>query len=57
MVKPICAVLGPILGGFAWNALGPSAPFVISIFIELSVISLYAIAIKTLKPYMDEKME
>lgn len=51
------AVLGPILGGFAWDALGPSAPFVISIFIELSVIPLYAIAIKTLKPYMAEKVD
>ena len=51
------AVLGPVLGGFAWDALGPSAPFVISIFIELSVIPLYAIAIKALKPYMAEKVE
>jgi len=51
------AVLGPILGGFAWDALGPTAPFVISIFIELSVIPLYAIAIKTLKPYMAEKVD
>jgi len=51
------AVLGPILGGFAWDTLGPSAPFVISIFIELSVIPLYAIAIKALKPYMAEKVD
>ena len=51
------AVLGPVLGGFAWDALGPSAPFVISIFIELSVIPLYAIAIKALKPYMAEKVD
>lgn len=51
------AVLGPIIGGFAWDALGPSAPFVISIFIELSVIPLYVIAIKTLKPYMAEKVD
>jgi MFS family permease len=51
------AVLGPILGGFAWDVLGPNAPFVISIFVELSVIPLYAIAIKTLKPYMAEKID
>ena len=51
------AVLGPILGGFAWDTLGPSAPFVISIFIEISVIPLYAIAIKALKPYMAEKVD
>ncbi|MHA1670389.1 MAG: MFS transporter [Promethearchaeota archaeon] len=51
------AVLGPIFGGFAWEALGSSAPFIISIFIELSVIPLYIIAIKALKPHMAEKVE
>ena len=50
------AVLGPIVGGFAYDSIGASAPFVISIFIELSVIPLYAIAIKKLKPYMAEKV-
>ena len=51
------AVLGPTLGGLAWDNLGPSAPFMISIFIELSVIPLYAIAIISLKPYMAEKVD
>ncbi|NVM18846.1 MAG: MFS transporter [Candidatus Lokiarchaeota archaeon] len=51
------AVLGPIIGGFVYDSIGPSAPFVISIFIELSVIPLYAIAIKALKPYMAEKVD
>jgi len=51
------AVLGPIIGGLAWDSLGPSAPFMISIFIELSVIPLYAIAIISLKPYMAEKAD
>jgi len=51
------AVLGPTIGGLAWDFLGPSAPFMISIFIELSVIPLYAIAIKALKPYMAEKAD
>ena len=51
------AVLGPTLGGLAWDSLGPSAPFMISIFIELSVIPLYAIAIFSLKPYMAEKVD
>ena len=51
------AVLGPILGGFVWDTFGPTAPFVISIFIELSVIPLYVIAIKMLKPYMAEKVD
>lgn len=51
------AILGPILGGLAWDSLGPKAPFIISIFIELSVIPLYAIAIKSLKPYIAEKLD
>ena len=51
------AVLGPIIGGFAYDNIAPTAPFAISIFIELSVIPLYAIAIKVLKPYMAEKVD
>lgn len=51
------AILGPIVGGLAWDHLGPQAPFIISIFIELSVIPLYITAIKILKPYMAEKIE
>ncbi|GAH10150.1 unnamed protein product, partial [marine sediment metagenome] len=51
------AILGPILGGLAWDSLGPKAPFIISIFIELSVIPIYAIAIKSLKPHIAEKLD
>jgi len=51
------AVLGPLIGGLAYFSIGPFAPFAISIFIELSVIPLYAIAIKALKPYMAEKLD
>ena len=51
------AILGPIIGGLAWDNLGPKAPFIISIFIELSVIPLYAIAITALKKYMAEKID
>jgi Na+/melibiose symporter-like transporter len=51
------AVLGPIIGGFVYDSIGPTAPFVISIFIELSVIPLYAIAIKALRQYMAEKVD
>lgn len=57
MLSLLGAVLGPTLGGLAWDYLGPSAPFMISIFIELSVIPLYAIAILTLKRYMAEKVD
>lgn len=51
------AVLGPIIGGFAYDNIAPTAPFIISIFVELSVIPLYAIAIKVLKPFMAERLE
>jgi len=51
------AVLGPLIGGLTYFSIGPFAPFAISIFIELSIIPLYAIAIKALKPYMAEKVD
>jgi len=51
------AIVGPIIGGLVWDHLGPQAPFIISIFIELSVIPLYITAIRILKPYMAEKLE
>ncbi|TFF89083.1 MAG: hypothetical protein EU548_08085 [Promethearchaeota archaeon] len=49
-------IIGPIIGGFAWDILGPQFPFIISIIIELSVIPLYIIAILALNPYMAEKI-
>jgi len=51
------AIIGPIIGGITYVTIGSFAPFVISIFVELSVIPLYAIAIKKLKPYMAENVE
>ena len=51
------AIIGPIVGGLAWDHLGPQSPFIISIFIELSLIPLYISAIRILKPYMAEKVE
>ena len=51
------AIIGPIIGGLALDQIGFTAPFIISIFVELSVIPLYIIAIKLLKPYMAEKID
>lgn len=51
------AIIGPIIGGFVWDNLGHISPFIISIFIELSVIPLYISAIKILKPFMKEKID
>ncbi|MFX0058337.1 MAG: MFS transporter, partial [Candidatus Heimdallarchaeota archaeon] len=51
------AIIGPIAGGFVWEYIGPRAPFIISIFVELSIIPLYIIAISILKSHMAEKLE
>lgn len=51
------AIVGPIIGGFAWDYLGHQVPFIISIFVEASLIPLYIIAIKKLKPYMAEQLD
>jgi hypothetical protein len=51
------AILGPILGGLVFDNFGPKFPFIISIFIELSVIPLYTIAIISLKKYMAESVD
>ncbi len=51
------AIIGPIIGGFAWDQIGFTSPFIISIFVELTVIPLYVIAIKLLKPHMAEKLD
>ena len=51
------AIVGPIIGGLVLDQIGFTAPFIISIFVELSVIPLYIISIKLLKPYMAEKLD
>lgn len=51
------AIVGPIIGGLALDQIGFTSPFIISIFVELTVIPLYIIAIKLLKPYMAEKLD
>ena len=51
------AIIGPIIGGIVLDQIGFTAPFIISIFVELSVIPLYIISIKLLKPYMAEKLD
>ena len=50
------AIVGPIIGGYVMQNIGLQAPFIISIFVEASLIPLYFIAIKVLKPYMAEKL-
>ena len=49
--------IGPILGGFVYDTLGPKSPFIISIFVELFMIPLYWVIIRILIPYADESYD
>lgn len=49
--------IGPILGGVVWDLISPSYPFIISIFVELSLIPLYLIVVYYLIPHLAETYE
>jgi len=51
------SVIGPILGGIVWDLISPKFPFIISIFVELSLIPLYLAAVYLLLPHMAESYE
>jgi MFS family permease len=51
------SIIGPILGGLVWDMYGPKAPFIISIFVELSLIPLYVIVIYLLMPHVAETFD
>ncbi|MFX0035353.1 MAG: MFS transporter [Candidatus Hermodarchaeota archaeon] len=46
--------IGPILGGIVWDFMGPKFPFIISIFVELSLIPLYLVVVFYLLPHLAE---
>lgn len=48
------SVIGPILGGIVWDFIGPKFPFIISIFVELSLIPLYLVVVYYLIPHLAE---
>ncbi len=50
----IGAFIGPLLGGIVWDFIGPSFPFIISIFVELSLIPLYLVVVYYLIPHLAE---
>jgi MFS family permease len=50
-------VVGPLIGGILWDVSGPKSPFILSIFIELSLIPLYLIVAYVLIPNLTEKYE
>lgn len=51
------SVIGPLLGGLVYMMVSPQFPFIISIFVELSLIPLYLAAVHLLLPYMAELYE
>jgi len=51
------SVIGPILGGVAWDYVSPQFPFIISIFVELSLIPLYLVVVYYLIPHLAETYE
>lgn len=51
------AVIGPLLGGLVWDLISPQFPFIISIFVELSLIPLYLTAVYLLIPHMAESYQ
>jgi len=51
------SVIGPILGGVVWDFYGPNYPFIISIFVELSLIPLYIVVVYYLIPHLAETYE
>ncbi|GAF82621.1 unnamed protein product, partial [marine sediment metagenome] len=46
--------IGPILGGIVWDFIDPTFPFIISIFVELSLIPLYLVVVYYLIPHLAE---
>jgi len=48
--------LGPILGGYVWDLIGQSAPFLISIIVEWSLIPLFIIGFWILNPHVEESV-
>jgi hypothetical protein len=43
-----------MIGGIVWDTISPQLPFIISIFVELSLIPLYLAAVYLLLPHMAE---
>ncbi len=48
------SVIGPLVGGIVWDIISPQFPFIISIFVELSLIPLYLAAVYLLMPHLAE---
>ncbi len=49
--------IGPLIGGLAWDYISHTAPFIISIIVELFLIPFYVLAVILIKPILKEKFE
>ncbi len=50
-------VIGPIIGGILWVTMPYNTPFILSIFIGLSLIPVFIFSTRKLNPYMKEQVE
>ena len=50
-------IIGPVFGGILWDTFSITTPFVLSIIVEIGLIPLYLIAVRTLTPYLEETYE
>ena len=50
-------LIGPIIGGWFYQFIGPKSPFIMSIILELSLIPFFILALRRLSTQMDEKIE
>ena len=51
----IGSIVGPLLGGLAWDIYNQKMPFLISIVVELFLIPFYWVAVKFILPHLAEK--
>ena len=55
-VDQLGRVIGPLMGGFLWDTLSYSAPFIFSIFIGLGLIPFMIFSVRKLSSYMIEQV-
>ncbi|TFF86639.1 MAG: MFS transporter [Promethearchaeota archaeon] len=51
------SIIGPILGGYVWDAYGFKAPFIVSIYVELCLLPLYLIVVRLVLPHAAESFD